>query len=149
MSNMRFGALIFNDFKILRWLWVSSVCCRIRVFLVKNSPSWRRCISRLIRGQVLPVSNSAIRIRSKANQHKRTWERIRSSLLWYTGRRHNVLFIVRNARSTSSSCLYPRAISSADKLSSLVLSRYLPSSFSSCWIFTLLIFSFPLFSSLT
>ena len=60
---------------------------------------------RRMTGQVVPVAFSAMRINSRASQHKMTCARIRSSRRWYTGRRSMICFMSRQPRSTCRSCL--------------------------------------------
>jgi len=143
------GGFIFSFFRMLDCSRVSSERCRIRPFFVEKIPRWRRLKTFRIRSQVCPVSISIIRTNKRANQHKVTWDRIRSSLRWYIGLSSKVVFSVLKALSTSKSCLYPRAISSAVRVSSLEERRYLPANFSSSDTLDRLISNRPLLSSLT
>ena len=70
-----------------------------------NVPRCRRWSSSRRLRQVSPVWFSAIRISSSASQQSSTCARIRSSLRWWTGRRSSVVFMSRQARSISNSCL--------------------------------------------
>jgi hypothetical protein len=77
-----FGCGMLSLARMSRWVLVSSAVCRNVPAGPVNVPKVSRSSSSVILAQVAPVVVSAIRISSRASQHKMTWARMRSTWRW-------------------------------------------------------------------